>query len=176
MSDAVEKNVQWPGGQMRMLEQDRRQSAKGSAQPQIQKVDSVDATNCNKSILIPCFALYSDIEHIKEAQVKWSLNDKLILHFIGAEMESKVDPKFSSAKVYPEQIINGNYSLEMATKDAAEGTYTCEIQEFYGSDASMVQLKLKQLPWFKHEEYNLITSFSILNILLFWGQFILLTR
>ncbi|VTJ92031.1 Hypothetical predicted protein, partial [Marmota monax] len=51
-------------------------------------------------------------------------------------MESKVDPKFSSAKVYPEQIINGNYSLEMATKDAAGGTYTCEIQEFYGSDAS----------------------------------------
>ncbi|XP_058921481.2 leukocyte surface antigen CD47 isoform X1 [Kogia breviceps] len=143
----------------------------GSAQLIFNTTKSVEYTNCNQTVVIPCFVNNMEAKSIAELYVKWKFKGKDIFIFDGVQQRSKPSDNFTSAKISPAELLNGIASLMMDKYDAVLGNYTCEVTELSREGETIVELKYRVVSWFSPNENILIVIFPILAILLFWGQF-----
>ncbi|XP_012784685.1 leukocyte surface antigen CD47 isoform X1 [Ochotona princeps] len=148
----------------------------GSAQLIFNKTKSVDFTFCNETVVIPCFVINVEAQSTKEMFVKWKFKGKYVFIYDGGQNKSTVaDSNFSSAKIAVSELLKGDASLKMDKRDAVLGNYTCEVTELSREGETTVDLKYRVVSWFSPNENILIVIFPILAILLYWGQFGILT-
>ncbi|XP_023610725.1 leukocyte surface antigen CD47 isoform X6 [Myotis lucifugus] len=107
--------------------------------------------------------------------VKWKFRDKYIFFYDGDKNESSPNSNFSSAFIVPEALLSGIASLKMDKSDAVPGNYTCEVTELTREGETIVELKYRVVSWFSPNENILIVIFPMLAVLLFWGQFGIVT-
>ncbi|XP_040836457.1 leukocyte surface antigen CD47 isoform X7 [Ochotona curzoniae] len=108
--------------------------------------------------------------------VKWKFKGKYIFIYDGGQNKSTVaETNFSSAKIAVSELVKGDASLKMDKHDAVLGNYTCEVTELSREGETTVDLKYRVVSWFSPNENILIVIFPILAILLYWGQFGILT-
>lgn len=110
-----------------------------------------------------------------EMYVKWRFKGKYIFIYDGGQNKSTAENDFSSAKIAVSELLKGDASLKMDKRDAVLGNYTCEVTELSREGETTVELKYRVVSWFSPNENILIVIFPILAILLFWGQFGILT-
>uniref|UniRef100_A0A5F9C8J4 Leukocyte surface antigen CD47 n=1 Tax=Oryctolagus cuniculus TaxID=9986 RepID=A0A5F9C8J4_RABIT len=147
----------------------------GSAQLIFNKTKSVEFTFCNETVVIPCFVKNVEAVGTMEMYVKWRFKGKYIFIYDGGQNKSTAENDFSSAKIAVSELLKGDASLKMDKRDAVLGNYTCEVTELSREGETTVELKYRVVSWFSPNENILIVIFPILAILLFWGQFGILT-
>ncbi|KAM4888351.1 leukocyte surface antigen CD47 isoform 2-T3 [Thomomys bottae] len=150
-------------------------SSLGSAQLLLDKTKYVEYTTCNETVVIPCFVTNVGAQSPAEMFVKWKFNRTYIFIYDGNRNNSTAYNNFSSAKIAVSELIKGDASLKLDKADAVLGNYTCEVTELSREGETVVELKYRVVSWFSPNENILIVIFPILAILLFWGQFGLLT-
>ncbi|XP_060154024.1 leukocyte surface antigen CD47 isoform X3 [Globicephala melas] len=144
---------------------------KGSAQLIFNTTKSVEYTVCNQTVVIPCFVNNIEAKSIAELYVRWKFKGKDIFIFDGVQQRSNSSDIFTSAKISPSELLNGIASLTMDKREAVLGNYTCEVTELSREGETIVELKYRVVSWFSPNENILTVIFPILAILLFWGQF-----
>ncbi|XP_037381501.1 leukocyte surface antigen CD47 isoform X2 [Talpa occidentalis] len=147
----------------------------GSAQLIFNVTKSTEYTICNETVVIPCFVNNVGAKSIKEMYVKWKFKGKDILTYNGDKNVTLTSSNFQSAKILPEELLNGIASLKMGKSDAVVGNYTCEVTELSREGETIVELKYRVVSWFSPNENILAVIFPILAILLSWGQFGIVT-
>ncbi|XP_047419774.1 leukocyte surface antigen CD47 isoform X1 [Sciurus carolinensis] len=147
----------------------------GSAQLLFNKTKSVEFTFCNETVVIPCFVTNVGAQNTNEMYVKWKFKGKYIFIFDGGQNNATTDSNFSSAKIAVSELLKGDASLKMDKGDAKVGNYTCEVTELTREGETVIELKYRVVSWFSPNENILVVIFPILAILLFWGQFGILT-
>uniref|UniRef100_A0A5F9DHQ8 Leukocyte surface antigen CD47 n=1 Tax=Oryctolagus cuniculus TaxID=9986 RepID=A0A5F9DHQ8_RABIT len=148
----------------------------GSAQLIFNKTKSVEFTFCNETVVIPCFVKNVEAVGTMEMYVKWRFKGKYIFIYDGGQNKSTAENDFSSAKIAVSELLKGDASLKMDKRDAVLGNYTCEVTELSREGETTVELKYRVVSWFSPNENILIVIFPILAILLFWGQFGILSE
>ncbi|XP_023559864.1 leukocyte surface antigen CD47 isoform X1 [Octodon degus] len=147
----------------------------GSAQLLLNKTKFVEYTICNTTVVIPCFVINVGAQSTKEMYVKWKFNGTYIFNYDGNQNNSTANQNFSSAKIAVSKLLKGDASLKMSKDDVKVGNYTCEVTELSREGETVVEVKYRVVSWFSPNENILIVIFPILAILLFWGQFGILT-
>uniref|UniRef100_A0A4W2F3R3 Leukocyte surface antigen CD47 n=1 Tax=Bos indicus x Bos taurus TaxID=30522 RepID=A0A4W2F3R3_BOBOX len=147
----------------------------GSAQLIFNAIKSVEYTLCNQTVVIPCFVNNVETKNITELYVRWKFKGENIFIFDGNQRMSKPSSNFSSAEIAPSELLRGIASLKMAKSDAVLGNYTCEVTELSREGETIIELKYRVVSWFSPNENILIVIFPVLAILLFWGQFGIVT-
>ncbi|KAF4026023.1 hypothetical protein G4228_017927 [Cervus hanglu yarkandensis] len=143
----------------------------GSAQLIFNVIKSVEYTVCNQTVVIPCFVNNVETKNVTELYVRWKFKGENIFIFDGSQRMSKSSSNFSSAKITPSELLRGIASLKMDKSDAVSGNYTCEVTELSREGETIIELKYRVVSWFSPNENILIVIFPVLAILLFWGQF-----
>nr|KAF6477271.1 CD47 molecule [Molossus molossus] len=143
----------------------------GSAQLIFNATKSVEYTTCNKTVIIPCYVSNIGALSLKELFVKWKYGGKYFFTYDGDKNESKAYEDFPSASIVPEALLVGIASLQLSKKDAVPGNYTCEVTELSREGETVIELKHHVVSWFSPNENILIVIFPMLAVLLFWGQF-----
>ncbi|KAF6384482.1 CD47 molecule [Rhinolophus ferrumequinum] len=141
----------------------------GSAQLILNVTKFVEYTNCNTTVLLPCIVYNIEATGLEELFVKWKFGGKYIFTYDGAKREPKPNINFSSAKIFPDDLLKGNASLEMNKEHAIPGNYTCEVTELSREGDTVVELKYRLVSWFSPNENILIVIFPMLAILLISG-------
>ncbi|XP_021119800.1 leukocyte surface antigen CD47 isoform X3 [Heterocephalus glaber] len=147
----------------------------GSAQLLLNKTKFVEYTICNETVVIPCFVINVGAQSTKEVFVKWKFNGTYIFIYDGNKNISTANLNFSSAKIAVSKLLKGDASLKMSKDDVKVGNYTCEVTELTREGETIIEVKYRMVSWFSPNENILIVIFPILAILLFWGQFGILT-
>ncbi|XP_072821798.1 leukocyte surface antigen CD47 isoform X2 [Vicugna pacos] len=147
----------------------------GSAQLIFNKIKSVEYTVCNKTVVIPCFVSNIEAKSISELYVKWKLKGENIFIFDGNQNQSSPSKNFTTASISSSDLLMGIASLKMDKRDAVVGNYTCEVTELSREGETIVELKYRIVSWFSPNENILTVVFPVLAILLFWGQFGIVT-
>nr|XP_010969054.1 leukocyte surface antigen CD47 [Camelus bactrianus] len=148
---------------------------RGSAQLIFNKIKSVEYTVCNKTVVIPCFVSNIEAKSISELYVKWKLKGENIFIFDGNQNQSSPSKNFTTASISSSDLLMGIASLKMDKHDAVVGNYTCEVTELSREGETIVELKYRIVSWFSPNENILTVVFPVLAILLFWGQFGIVT-
>lgn len=147
----------------------------GSAQLIFNITKSVEYTNCNTTVVIPCIVNNIGANKLEEMYVKWKFGGQTIFSYNGAKHLLDSHVNFSSATIIPENLLRGIASLKMNVSDAVIGNYTCEVTELSREGETIIELKYRIVSWFTPNENILIVIFPMLAILLFWGQFGIIT-
>ncbi|KAM5336611.1 leukocyte surface antigen CD47 isoform 1-T1 [Glossophaga mutica] len=147
----------------------------GSAQLTFNSVKSVEYTACNDTVVIPCFVNNVEATDLKEMYLKWHFGKSWIFIYDGDRNLSKHSAGYSSASIVRLALLKGIASLRMNKKDAVPGNYTCEVTELSREGETVVELKYREVSWFSTNENILIIIFPMLAVLLFWGQFGIVT-
>ncbi|XP_015414495.1 PREDICTED: leukocyte surface antigen CD47 [Myotis davidii] len=113
----------------------------GSAQLLFATIKSVEYTNDNKTILIPCLVTNGGAQSLRELFVKWKFGNKDIFFYDGDKNESSPNSDFSSAYIIPNALLTGNASLMMDKRHAVPGNYTCEVTELTREGETTIELK-----------------------------------
>ncbi|XP_054569967.1 leukocyte surface antigen CD47 isoform X2 [Eptesicus fuscus] len=150
-------------------------ASRGSAQLIFNITKFVEYTTCNKTVVVPCVVNNVEAKSLKEMFVKWKFRDTHIFYYNGDKNESKPTSNFSSAYIVPEALLSGIASLKMDKSQAVPGNYTCEVTELTREGETIVELKYRVVSWFSPNENILIVIFPMLAVLLFWGQFGIVT-
>ncbi|EPQ01905.1 Leukocyte surface antigen CD47 [Myotis brandtii] len=124
-----------------MLAVFRTAEGDGSAQLLFTTIKSVEYTNDNKTILIPCLVTNGGAQSLRELFVKWKFGNKYIFFYDGDKNESSPNSNFPSAYIVPDALLIGNASLMMDKRDAVPGNYTCEVTELTREGETIVELK-----------------------------------
>ncbi|XP_054433307.1 leukocyte surface antigen CD47 isoform X2 [Pteronotus mesoamericanus] len=147
----------------------------GSAQLTFNLTKSVEYTTCNETVVIPCFVNNVEATALREMYVKWQFGKDWIFIYDGDKRLSKHNHGYESAKIVPGALLKGIASLEMKKRDAVPGNYTCEVTELNREGETIIELKYREVSWFSTNENILIIIFPMLAVLLFWGQFGIVT-
>ncbi|XP_044526043.1 leukocyte surface antigen CD47 isoform X1 [Gracilinanus agilis] len=147
----------------------------GSAQLTFNSTRIVEKTICNETVVLPCIVSNLELRKLKAMYVKWKHKGKEIFTFDGVLNKSNSSDDFKSATIAFSHLTEGNASLQLKTSDAVRGNYTCEVTESNREGEIVVELRYHMVSWFHPKENILIVIFPILAILLFWGQFGIVT-
>nr|KAF6381474.1 CD47 molecule [Pipistrellus kuhlii] len=151
-------------------------ASRGSAQLIFNITKFVDYTTCNQTVVIPCIVNNVEAKSLREMFVKWKFRDIYFFSYNGEKNESKPsNSNFSSAYIVPEALLSGIASLKMDKSQAVPGNYTCEVTELTREGETTIELKYRVVSWFSPNENILIVIFPMLAVLLFWGQFGIVT-
>lgn len=101
----------------------------GSAQLILNKTKPVEYTNCNKTVVIPCFVSNVEATTLDDLYLNWKFGNENVLTFVGSQRTSTTGNNFSSASIVPEALLEGTASLKLDKSDAVPGNYTCEVTE-----------------------------------------------
>ncbi|XP_040836765.1 leukocyte surface antigen CD47-like isoform X2 [Ochotona curzoniae] len=143
----------------------------GSFQMLFKKIKDVTLTRCNKTAVIPCFVTNVEAQKFSEVFVKWKYNGSVIFFYDGFLNISRYYFNFTSAKVELMNLLKGDASLHLEKHEALLGNYTCEFSELSREGETIVELKHRSVLWISQNERVLFTAFPILSVILFWGQF-----
>ncbi|XP_054019181.1 leukocyte surface antigen CD47 isoform X1 [Dryobates pubescens] len=113
----------------------------GSAQLALTTTD-VETTNCNKTVILPCYVTDLHENNEKTMIVLWALNEREIFSYEGANRTVFRDNAFPSANLLsPGDLLKGVASLTLSSAEAEVGNYTCQVTESNREGKIRVELK-----------------------------------
>ncbi|KAM6310282.1 leukocyte surface antigen CD47 [Aegotheles albertisi] len=158
----------------------------GSAQLLFNATDVVEITECNETVILPCYVTNLRENNIKVMFVTWKKQGKIIFSFDGAKREFFRDPKFSSADLVSQvNLPKGTASLKLDGAEAEGGNYSCQVTESNREGETRVELRNlsvvscgeENIPtpeecgtWFPLVEWAIIIALLFLIIILCLAQ------
>ncbi|KFV64679.1 Leukocyte surface antigen CD47, partial [Dryobates pubescens] len=142
----------------------------GSAQLALTTTD-VETTNCNKTVILPCYVTDLHENNEKTMIVLWALNEREIFSYEGANRTVFRDNAFPSANLLsPGDLLKGVASLTLSSAEAEVGNYTCQVTESNREGKIRVELKSRVGSWFPLVERAIIIVLLFLIIVLCSAQ------
>uniref|UniRef100_A0A8C4U9S4 Leukocyte surface antigen CD47 n=1 Tax=Falco tinnunculus TaxID=100819 RepID=A0A8C4U9S4_FALTI len=114
----------------------------GSAQLAFSVTDVVERSDCNKTVILPCYVTNLKENNANVMFVTWKKQGKTIFSFDGARAEFFRDPTVPSANLRSQtDLPKGDASLELNSADAEVGNYSCEVTESNREGETRVELR-----------------------------------
>ncbi|NWW49209.1 CD47 protein, partial [Pedionomus torquatus] len=143
----------------------------GSAQLLFNATDVVKKTDCNKTVILPCYVTNLNENNPNIMFVLWKRQGQTIFSFDGARKEYFRDPSVPSANLLSEaDLPKGVASLKLNSAEAVVGNYSCEVTESNREGETKLELKQYSGSWFLLVERAIIISLLFLIIVLFLAQ------
>ncbi|KFZ64366.1 Leukocyte surface antigen CD47, partial [Podiceps cristatus] len=133
----------------------------GSAQLTFNVTDVVERTDCNKTVVLPCYVTNLKENNVNIMFVAWKKQGKVIFSFDGAKGEFFRDPSVPSANLSQADLPKGVASLTLNSAEASAGNYSCEVTESNSEGETRVELRNRSGSWF------LLLEMAIIIVLLF---------
>ncbi|PKU36427.1 hypothetical protein llap_13267 [Limosa lapponica baueri] len=122
----------------------------GSAQLLFNATDVVKKTDCNETVILPCYVINLNENNPNIMFVTWKREGKIIFSFDGAGKEFFRDPTVPSANLLSEaDLPKGVASLRLNNAEAEVGNYSCEVTE--SNREGETKLELKKYAALKYE-------------------------
>lgn len=114
----------------------------GSAQLIFSGTDVVERTDCNKTVILPCYVTNLKENNTNVMFVTWKKQGKIIFSFDGRKQEFFRDPEFRSADLVSQaDLPKGIASLMLNSAEAAVGNYSCEVTESNREGETRIELR-----------------------------------
>ncbi|NWS13903.1 CD47 protein, partial [Pachyramphus minor] len=143
----------------------------GSAQLIVTGTDIVEKSDCNETVILPCYV--TDLKENNENVmfVTWKKEGKVIFSFHGGRNEFYKDPAFLSAELVSRaDLPKGVASLVLSTAQATVGNYSCEVTESNREGETRMELRRSSGSWFLLVERAIIISLLCVVIILCAAQ------
>uniref|UniRef100_A0A8C6K2Y8 Leukocyte surface antigen CD47 n=1 Tax=Melopsittacus undulatus TaxID=13146 RepID=A0A8C6K2Y8_MELUD len=145
--------------------------AAGSAQLIFSGTDVVERTDCNKTVILPCYVTNLKENNTNVMFVTWKKQGKIIFSFDGRKQEFFRDPEFRSAELVSQaDLPKGIASLMLNGAEAAVGNYSCEVTESNREGETRIELRNHSGSWFLLMERAIIIAVLFLVIILCAAQ------
>ncbi|NXP80849.1 CD47 protein, partial [Ramphastos sulfuratus] len=142
----------------------------GSAQLILTATD-VETTNCNKTVVLPCYVTNLEEKNEKVMFVLWSRQGQVIFNFDGANQEVFRNPAVPSANLVSRaDLPKGIASLMLNSAEAEVGNYSCQVTESSREGQVKVELRNRSGSWFLLVERAIIIVLLFLIIVLCSAQ------
>ncbi|NWS54278.1 CD47 protein, partial [Chunga burmeisteri] len=143
----------------------------GSAQLAFNVTDVVERTDCNKTVILPCYVTNLHEKNASVMFVTWKKQGKIIFSFGGARQEYFRDPAVPSANLVSlADLPKGVASLMLNSAEADVGNYSCEVTESNREGETRVELRNHSGSWFLLVERAIIIALLFLVIVLCSAQ------
>ncbi|XP_049680959.1 leukocyte surface antigen CD47 isoform X2 [Accipiter gentilis] len=143
----------------------------GSAQLIFSVTDVVEKTDCNKTVVLPCYVTNLKENNANVMFVTWKKQGKVIFSFDGARQEFFRDPAVPSANLVSRaDLPKGIASLTLNSAEADVGNYSCEVTESNREGETRVELRKHSGSWFLLVERAIIIALLFLVIILCSAQ------
>ncbi|KAM9022245.1 leukocyte surface antigen CD47 isoform 8-T8 [Ara ararauna] len=143
----------------------------GSAQLIFSGTDAVQRTDCNKTVILPCYVTNLKENNTNVMFVTWKTQGKIIFSFDGRKQEFFRDPEFPSADLVSQaDLPKGIASLMLNSAEAAVGNYSCEVTESNREGETRIELRNHSGSWFLLMERAIIIALLFLVITLCAAQ------
>ncbi|KFQ65856.1 Leukocyte surface antigen CD47, partial [Pelecanus crispus] len=143
----------------------------GSAQLIFRVTDFVGKSDCNKTVILPCYVTNLKENDVSVMFVTWKKQGKGFFSFDGARQEFFRDQAFQSANLVSQaDLPKGDASLMLDSAEADFGNYSCEVTESNREGETTVELKNLSGSWFLLVESVVIIALLILAIILCLAQ------
>uniref|UniRef100_A0A663DZ31 Leukocyte surface antigen CD47 n=1 Tax=Aquila chrysaetos chrysaetos TaxID=223781 RepID=A0A663DZ31_AQUCH len=143
----------------------------GSAQLIFSVTDVVEKTDCNKTVVLPCYVTNLKENNANVMFVTWKKQGKVIFSFDGARQEFFRDPAVPSANLVSRaDLPKGIASLMLNSAEADVGNYSCEVTESNREGETRVELRKHSGSWFLLVERAIIIALLFLVIILCSAQ------
>ncbi|XP_030318513.1 leukocyte surface antigen CD47 isoform X2 [Calypte anna] len=147
----------------------------GSAQLLFNVTDFVEITQCNKTVILPCYVTNLKENSTKVMFVNWRKEDKTIFSFDGEREEFLRDPSVPSANLVSQaNLPKGTASLKLSSAEAKPGNYSCQVTELNREGRTTVELRNISGSWFLLVERAIIIVLLFLVIILCSAQLIVI--
>ncbi|XP_062479917.1 leukocyte surface antigen CD47 isoform X6 [Pezoporus occidentalis] len=114
----------------------------GSAQLIFSGTDVVQRTDCNKTVILPCYVTNLKENNTNVMFVTWKKQGNIIFSFDGRKQEFFRDPEFRSADLVSQaDLPKGIASLMLSSAEAAVGNYSCEVTESNREGETRIELR-----------------------------------
>ncbi|XP_076206546.1 leukocyte surface antigen CD47 isoform X2 [Aptenodytes patagonicus] len=114
----------------------------GSAQLIFSVTDVVERTDCNKTVILPCYVTNLKENNANVMFVTWRKQGKIIFSFDGAKQQFFRDPAVPSANLVSQaDLPKGIASLMLKSAEADAGNYSCEVTESNREGETRVELR-----------------------------------
>lgn len=102
----------------------------------------MEITDCNKTVVLPCYVTNLLEKNEKAMFVMWRRQGQVIFNFDGASQEVFRDPSVPSANLVSQaDLPKGIASLVLNSAEAEVGNYTCQVTE--SSREGQVKVELR---------------------------------
>ncbi|KFQ07855.1 Leukocyte surface antigen CD47, partial [Leptosomus discolor] len=143
----------------------------GSAQLIFSGTDVVERTDCNKTVILPCYVTNLKENNANVMFVRWKKEGKIIFSFDGARQEFFRDPTVPSANLVSQaDLPKGFASLMLNGAEADAGNYTCEVTESNREGQTRFELRNISGSWFLLVERAIIIALLFLVVILCLAQ------
>ncbi|XP_030327416.1 leukocyte surface antigen CD47 isoform X3 [Strigops habroptila] len=143
----------------------------GSAQLIFSGTDVVERTDCNKTVILPCYVTNLKDNNPNVTFVTWKKQRKIIFSFDGKNQEFFRDPEFQSADLVSRaDLPKGIASLMLSGAEATVGNYSCEVTESNREGETRIELRNHSGSWFLLMERAIIIALLFLVITLCAAQ------
>ncbi|KFV50415.1 Leukocyte surface antigen CD47, partial [Gavia stellata] len=143
----------------------------GSAQLIFSATDVVERSDCNKTVILPCYVTNLKENNANVMFVTWKKQGKIIFSFDGAKEEFFNDPMFLSAGLVSHaDLPKGIASLKLNSAEADVGNYSCEVTESNREGETRVELRNHSGSWFLLVERAIIIALLFLVVILCLAQ------
>ncbi|NXS68217.1 CD47 protein, partial [Pandion haliaetus] len=143
----------------------------GSAQLIFSVTDVVEKTDCNKTVVLPCYVTNLEENNVNVMFVTWKKQGKRIFSFDGARQEFYRDAAVPSANLVSRaDLPKGIASLMLNSEEADVGNYSCEVTESNREGETRVELRKHSGSWFLLVERAIIIALLFLVIILCSAQ------
>ncbi|KAM9628054.1 leukocyte surface antigen CD47 isoform 7-T7 [Morphnus guianensis] len=143
----------------------------GSAQLIFSVTDVVEKTDCNKTVVLPCYVTNLKENNANVMFVTWKKQGKVIFSFDGARQEFFRDPAVPSANLVSRaDLPKGIASLTLNSAEADVGNYSCEVTESNREGETRLELRKHSGSWFLLVERAIIIALLFLVIILCSAQ------
>uniref|UniRef100_A0A8C3K3N0 Ig-like domain-containing protein n=1 Tax=Calidris pygmaea TaxID=425635 RepID=A0A8C3K3N0_9CHAR len=113
-----------------------------SAQLLFNATDVVKKTDCNGTVILPCYVINLNENNINIMFVKWKRQGKIIFSFDGERKQFFRDTSVPSANLLSEtDLAKGVASLKLKNAEAEVGNYSCEVTESNREGETKLELK-----------------------------------
>lgn len=114
----------------------------GSAQLIFSVTDVVERTDCNKTVILPCYVTNLKEDNANVMFVTWKKQGKIIFSFDGARQQFFRDAAVPSANLVSQaDLPKGIASLTLKSAEADAGNYSCEVTESNREGETRVELR-----------------------------------
>ncbi|KFV98951.1 Leukocyte surface antigen CD47, partial [Fulmarus glacialis] len=143
----------------------------GSARLILSATDVVERTDCNKTVILPCYVTNLKENNANVMFVTWKKQGKIIFSFDGARQEFFRDPAVPSANLVSQaDLPKGIASLTLNSAEADVGNYSCEVTESIRDGETRIELRNHSGSWFLLVERAIIIALLFLVIILCSAQ------
>ncbi|XP_057899758.1 leukocyte surface antigen CD47 isoform X2 [Melospiza georgiana] len=143
----------------------------GSAQLTLSGTSIIEKNDCNRTVVLPCYATNLIQNSEKFMFVTWTSQGVIIFSYHGGTKNINRHPSFSSARLLsPSELIKGVASLAISSRQAVVGNYSCKVTESNREGKIRMQLVNSSGSWFLLMEKAVIISLVCFLVILCAAQ------